>query len=145
MTIRPELLDSIFGRPAWRERIAVASKTRHAPVWRWFRDEAGWPIVSTWIDEAGEGETDCLAELGTRCVRECLTCTGLIVYVREGETLRGALSEMGVAVAADRKVALVDPDGVNMRSHIGVMARHPNVQRFEGVVAARAWIKRRWR
>ena len=38
--------------------IYVASRVSRAEMWRGYRDEGGVPIVSTWIDEAGDGETD---------------------------------------------------------------------------------------
>lgn len=49
--------------------IYVASKTKHAHIWKRYRD-LDFPIVSTWIDEAGEGETTDLSDLWIRCIRE---------------------------------------------------------------------------
>jgi hypothetical protein len=40
----------------------VASRTHRAPIWKKYR-EAGAPIISTWIDEAGENETASMYEL----------------------------------------------------------------------------------
>jgi len=49
--------------------IYIASKSKHAPQWRALRD-SGVPIISTWIDEAGEGETLDWTALWKRCIHE---------------------------------------------------------------------------
>src|SRR5271165_2948629 len=43
-------------------RIYIASRTVHAEKWRRLRED-GFPIVSTWIDEAGAGQSQCLSNL----------------------------------------------------------------------------------
>ena len=83
------------GRPA---RIFVASRTRHAAKWRSLR-EAGWPIISTWIDEAGPGESRSLRNLALRCIQEAASCSYFILYCEEGDQLKGALLECGAALA----------------------------------------------
>lgn len=92
-------------------RIYVASKTKHA--WRWLELRAlGRPIVSTWIDEAGEGETTDLADLWDRCIREASTATAVVVYAERDEVLKGAYVEVGAALALGVPVFLVgDPSG----------------------------------
>ena len=40
-----------------------ASIRARAARWRHLRDVEGWHIVSSWIDEDGEGETDDFGEL----------------------------------------------------------------------------------
>lgn len=83
--------------------IYIASRTRHAPKWRELR-ETGWPICSTWIDEAGEGETSDFADLWTRCVAEASSCDALILFREADEPLNGALVEAGAALAHGRPV-----------------------------------------
>lgn len=83
--------------------IYVASKVKHAPMWRRFRD-AGAPIISTWINEAGEGQTNDYKELASRCVREVQCATSLVLYCEHGEILKGAIIEAGVALAAGIRV-----------------------------------------
>lgn len=83
--------------------IYVASRTRHAPRWRDLRD-GGWPICSTWIDEAGPGETSDFADLWTRCIREASECSALILYREDDEPLNGALVEAGAALAHGKTV-----------------------------------------
>ena len=77
----------------------VASKVKHAEMWRKLR-KSGESIVSTWIDEAGEGQTTDYGELAVRCLSEIGTATALILYCEPGETLKGALMEAGVALAS---------------------------------------------
>lgn len=75
--------------------IYVASKT--------FRLD-GFPVHSTWIDEAGQGETLDWADLWRRCVSEAATATALVVYAESTDVLKGALVEVGAALAAGRPV-----------------------------------------
>lgn len=89
-------LDAI--RDGRRSGIYVASKTVHAPMWRQLR-AAGLPIKSTWIDEAGAGESKDLGDLWTRIVAEASTAKCLLVYRLPSEVLKGAFVELGIAVA----------------------------------------------
>jgi len=88
-------LDRGDGRPA---QIFVASRTRHAAKWRSLR-EAGWPIISTWIDEAGPEESRSLRNLALRCIQEAASCSYFILYCEVGDQLKGALLECGAALA----------------------------------------------
>ena len=88
--------------------IYIASKTKHAPKWRALRAN-GIPIISTWIDEAGEGETSDYADLWCRCISESKNAAALILYVEEGDVLKGAYVEMGAAVGAGVPVFAVGP------------------------------------
>lgn len=85
--------------------IYVASRTRHAPMWRAYRS-LGYPIDSTWIDEAGEGETASYAEFWERVAREIRESAALILFV-EGDDekgMQGAFVEVGMALAASIRV-----------------------------------------
>ena len=84
----------------WRERrgIYIASKTRHADRWKALR-AAGEPIISTWIDEAGPGESSDLNDLWARCIREASSCEVLIAYREPEDILKGAWIEIGAALA----------------------------------------------
>jgi hypothetical protein len=82
----------------------IASKTKHADKWRELRDNAGVNIISTWIDEAGVGETKCFSDLWTRCINEASSADVLIVYVEEGEQLKGGFVEVGAALASKKPV-----------------------------------------
>lgn len=78
--------------------IYTASKVIHAPKWREMRAE-GWPIVSTWIDEADDGQTDDFEDLWKRCVNEAKFADVLVVYREPDEVLKGAFVEVGAALA----------------------------------------------
>lgn len=82
----------------------VCSRTssNHKAVWRALRDEAGWNIVSTWIDDVPG------VELWTRIRREISLCGGLILYVCADDLpIKGALVAVGMALAMSRPVVVV--------------------------------------
>jgi hypothetical protein len=79
--------------------IYTASKTRHAHIWQQYRSD-GYPIISSWIDEARPGETQDHNDLWTRCIRESQMCAAMVVYREADDVLKGAWLEMGVALGA---------------------------------------------
>lgn len=89
--------------------IYIASRTRHAAKWREARDN-GIPIISTWIDEAGEGESCSMSSLWWRCVKEAASCSALVLYREDGEMLKGALVEAGAALGDGKPVFAVGFD-----------------------------------
>lgn len=95
--------------------IYIASKTKHAPKWRELRDKLKEQygddvrIISTWIDEAGPGETTDKKDLALRCLQETRLCDVLICYTEEGEYLKGAFIEIGAALAYQNQVIAVGP------------------------------------
>src|SRR3954465_8070114 len=101
--------------------IYIASKTIHAPRWRNLRN-MGAPIISTWIDEAGAGESTNLVDLWSRCVNEARSCHALIAYREGDEILKGAFVEIGAALANYRAVYLVGFDTPNFS-----FKNHPQV------------------
>jgi len=88
--------------------IYMASKAKHGPRWRQLR-AAGWPILSTWIDECEVGKTVDWSDLWTRNIREASEARVLIAYHEPGETMKGALTEIGAALANGRAVLWVGP------------------------------------
>ncbi len=101
----------------------TASKTAHAPKWRALQ-EHGVRICSTWIHEAGKGETADFGDLWCRCVQESSGCTALLCYREPGEVLKGAFVEVGAALASDRLVMLVgDWDGFSFVHHPNAVLR----------------------
>jgi len=110
---------------AAHQGIYVASKAVHGPRWRDMR-AAGVPIVSTWIDEAEVGATSDWADLWERCIREASSARAVLVYVEEGETLKGALVEAGAGLACGVSVHVVCPLGFDH-----TFLRHPLVRRHE--------------
>lgn len=91
-----------------KPRIYIASKTKHAARWRELRDAQGYNITSTWIDEAGPGESKDLSDLARRCVDEARKANALILYCESGDfPLKGALIEVGAALGAGVPVFVV--------------------------------------
>lgn len=89
--------------------IYIASKTKHAQKWINLRNK-GVNIISTWIDEAAPGSSKDMSDLCRRCIKESVDCTAMIVYAEEGDVLRGAFIEMGVAFGEGMKpIFLVGP------------------------------------
>lgn len=99
--------------------IYIASKTIHAPRWRILR-KVGEPIISTWIDEAGPGESSDLSDLWTRCIEEASSCDLLIVYREGNEVLKGAWIEMGAALARGIQVFAVGIEEFTVANHPGI-------------------------
>jgi hypothetical protein len=112
--------------------IYIASKTKHAAKWLALRDK-GVNIISTWIDEAGEGQTTDMPDLCSRCIHEAEVCNAMIVYAEDGDILKGALVELGVALAVTGKpIFFVGPvlrDG-------SVFTHHPSVSSIQTVEEA---------
>lgn len=116
-------------------KIYIASKTKHAQKWRYLRDglkPTGIFITSTWIDEAGQGESKDLSDLAHRCIQEAMEADLLIVYGEEGEVLKGALIEIGAAMACGVDVISV---GVTLPES-SAFTHHPLWFRAETIEAA---------
>jgi hypothetical protein len=100
-----------------KQGIYIASKTKHAKRWRFLRDKVGEPIISTWIDEAGPGESVDMDDLWRRCIAESSSCELLIVYREPGEVLKGAWVEVGAALAVGTPVFAVGLDDFTIAKH----------------------------
>jgi len=121
-----------------------ASVPARSALWRKLRAD-GWAIASTWIDEAGEGETQCFAELWGRVEREIRASDGLVLYAeREDFPLKGALVEVGMALGMGKPVAVVlpGPPFLEPRSlrPLGSWLYHANCLLCPSLAAARDWI-----
>lgn len=126
--------------------IYAASKVKHAQMWLALR-ASGVPIHSTWIDEARDKESPSLPDLWSRCIREASTADALIVYVEDGDRLKGGLVEIGAALGAGIPVyvvtrgydALADTELV---AQLGSWVRHDLVCRAASIESAVAEIQR---
>lgn len=115
--------------PACSKRgIYTASRVRHANKWLKLRGE-GVPIVATWIDEAGVGQTDNYPDLWRRCIEEAASAEAVLVYAEEGDSLKGALVEVGAALGSGTPVFCVGPME-------GSWVQHPLVARCESLESA---------
>lgn len=137
------LLEAVEG--AERKGIYVASRVRHAETWRWWRDSAGVPIISTWIDEAGEGETGDFAELWSRITSEVLSAERVVFFASQGDPpFKGAFIEIGIALGAGIPVTVVlDQIELEPRScrPIGSWINHPLVTMEPTLVQALATLR----
>jgi hypothetical protein len=96
--IPPRAKHPYLGEPAYVA--SRASIPERAAMWRRLRDEEGFNIVSSWIDEAGPGQTDDMKELWHRIRDEIRASKGLVLYVEPGDLpLKGAFVEAGIAFA----------------------------------------------
>lgn len=113
--------DRAYQKKRKEMKMAVASKTKHAEMWKLLR-ETGYPIISTWIDEAGPGETDDFEDLAKRCINDVITADLLLLYAEPGEILKGALIEAGACLGSDNYVVLAG----ECESLSSVFKEHPN-------------------
>ena len=119
-----------------------ASIPERSAMWRALRAE-GARITSTWIDEAGDGETACFAELWDRIMAEIGAAEKLVLYARSADfPLKGALIEAGVALGMGKPVVVCLPDVIlEGRTHrpIGSWVAYRRVTRIDDVREALAW------
>jgi hypothetical protein len=109
-----------------------ASIPTRPAMWRALRRE-GVEITSSWIDEAGDGETACFTDLWTRITEEISRADVLVLYAETGDfPLKGALIEVGIAVGMGLPVIVCFPgvtlDGRTSRP-VGSWIAHPLVTR----------------
>lgn len=116
-----------------RPAVYVASRAsipERAGMWRLLRSE-GARIISSWIDEDGEGETASFAELWVRIEAEVKSCDKLVLFVEpEDFPLKGALVEVGMALALGKPVVVVAPNvplDARSRRPLGSWSSHPLV------------------
>jgi len=119
-----------------------ASLPARPAMWRELR-ASGWRICSTWIDEAGDGETGDLIELWSRIEAEVRAADGLILYAeREDFPLKGALIEVGMAIGMRKPVAVVLGGAPFLETRslrpVGSWLYHARVELYGTVEEARA-------
>jgi len=109
-----------------------ASLPERSAAWRRLRDVDGWKITSSWIDEAGIGETVDLGQLWERIESEIRRSERLVLYVEPDDfPLKGALIEVGMAIAHRIPIRVVAPgvviEPVSFRP-LGSWVRHWSVK-----------------
>lgn len=122
-----------------RRGIYIASKTYHADRWRFLRDKVGEPIVSTWIDEAGEGQTADFHDLWQRCLSEAANCGILIAYREKDEIFKGGWVEIGAALSAGVPVYAVGLEDFTIAKYRGI-THFPDMK--SAVAASRVLLSR---
>lgn len=113
-----------------------ASIPERSEMWRAFRKD-GNQITSSWIDEAGEGETADFNELWRRITAEIEEAHKLILYAEPNDfPLKGALIEAGIAIGMGKQVIVCLPnvklEGRTCRP-IGSWIEHPLVMRDDDI------------
>lgn len=115
-----------------------ASVPKYPAEWRRLRS-IGWPISSSWIDEAGPGETTSMTELWMRIESEVRAARGLVLWAEEEDfPLKGAFIEVGMALGMGKPVAVYTRcafDNSNYRP-FGSWMNHPLVQRCFSLASA---------
>jgi hypothetical protein len=119
--------------------VSRASIPTRPQMWRGYR-QRGARIVSSWIDEAGPGETKNFPAFWERITAEIRICHRLVLYAEaEDFPLKGALIEVGMALALALALALrksvwvvAAPGIVLDRTDrpFGSWIRHPWVERI---------------
>ena len=127
----------------WVYVASRASVPERPKMWQGLRSQCGWRITSTWIDEAGEGETESFSGLWERIGPEIARADGLILYAEASDLpLRGALVEVGMALGMGKRVAVVVKDmQLEPRSMrpMGSWMAHPLVKVRAGLWGAWLW------
>lgn len=123
----------------------VASKTRHAEMWKRLRAR-GLSVVSTWIDEAGEGETWDYTELWTRIEREVKSADAVLFYADGDDSgWKGVYIEAGVAIGNGIPVYMIldgiELEGITFRP-VGSWIKHPLVKQVKSIAEIPGWDKR---
>lgn len=125
-------------------KVYVASKTDLAEDWRVRREvwgDMGLAVTSTWIDEAGPGESD-MSVLWPRIVDEVYASDFLLALHRPGDVWKGAYAEVGMALAFRRPVYFVGLPQGTLHHHPGVTIASDPDDAVEDFRARR--LKREW-
>lgn len=119
-----------------KPKLYVASRASIAArpmMWRTLR-ALGWNIISSWIDEAGPGESN-MTELWGRIVQEIKGADALIVYIEDRDLpLKGALVEVGIALGSGIPVALVCEQ--NVLKFLGSWIMSPSIKYYSQLMDA---------
>lgn len=95
-------------------RVYPSSKVRHAHMWRRLQEDIPHVFFNArWIKRA-EKESDLqgddFRDLWSECKEDVMDSDALLVYAEDGDHLKGALVEVGMAIANDIRVVLVTTD-----------------------------------
>lgn len=121
-----------------RRGIYIASRAsipERSALWRRYRDEWGVDITCSWIDQAGENETEDFETLWNNIMVEINYSAALLFYAESDDfPLKGALVEVGAALMARIPVHVVLPDvfleGRTFKP-VGSWISHPLVKRHD--------------
>lgn len=115
--------------------IYFASKVQHAAKWRAL--DTKYDICSTWIYQPFKlSSKDEAKQLWVDCLGDIERCDVIIAYREEGEVMKGALIEIGAALALRKPVYLV-----NYLTYGGSWTCHPLVKHCKTVEEALLCLK----
>lgn len=109
-------------------KVYIASKMHHAPKWReaYSREDihvvSRWPFLETQVDDR---PSNC-RKFWQDDFTDVQSCAVLILFAEEGENLRGALVEVGIALALGKFVIVIGEH----HDH-GTWWHHPLVRRVD--------------
>lgn len=114
-------------------KIYIASKMHHAPKWRaaYSRPDihvvSRWPFLETQVDDC---DTNC-RKFWQDDFTDISSCDILILFAEEGENLRGALVEVGIAMGLGKQIIVIGD-----HSDHGTWWHHPLVRKVVDLEAA---------
>lgn len=120
-------------------KVYLASCTRHATKWKHLR----WPgikIISTWHDSfshTDEQDHLLMRELWKRNLEQVKSCDVLICFQEDDDRLRGALVELGAALAWGKLVIYVGNQWSG-GTHSSLCKISPNMQHALVIAAEHA-------
>lgn len=124
-------------------KIYIASKLHHAPMLRNLRDawrEDGLIINSRWLDQAQHEATatpDDFKIFWHTDHIDITECNALVLYTTPDDELRGALVEVGMALALAKPVVLAGDNRA-----FGSWQYHASIVRATGLIHARKMLLR---
>lgn len=117
---------------AVKDGVFIASRPNHASKWKQMRS-AGMPIVASWIDHIQDNGTfspdSQTKESLMAAINEPREARGLILYCEEGDRIKGAMAQVGAALAGGKMVVQVgDCDYLRISETSAPiwLTKHPN-------------------
>lgn len=113
-----------------RPRVYLASKLRHAPMWRDWKDILPINVVSTWHDIEKLDENDheaCRINWHANRAQLLWRAEHLIVYAEPEDHLNGTLVEIGLAASRPIPVYLTGGFDWGTWRHLPSVAMHPSL------------------
>jgi hypothetical protein len=103
----------------------VSSKLKHADMWK----ASDLAIVSTWpyTHERIRGQK-ALSRMWDIYLRQIKTCEAFVLYLEPGETPKGCLIEMGVAMVHSKPIFIIwEGDLAQLEDKLGTAIHHESV------------------
>jgi hypothetical protein len=106
------------------KRCYVSSKLRHKQLWL----DSGLDIISSWIQGEQLSDPSELSDMWVRYFEELQDCSCLIMYLEHGDKPKGALIELGAAVAHNKPIYIIwDSTPKQLENLVGTIVHHHSV------------------